>query len=172
MGLLGSSMPDVAAAQLEGKAMDAAGQQAVRDELAAVSGSTAFARVPALARLLTFLVEEELAARGDLLRETYIGSEFFKRPPDYDPKIDAVVRVSASRLRTRLDEYYADTGSPLRIILRKGSYVPSFEGQPPSSGSAAPESVRPESTQPGPIQPLSDSPPVPQPLQGVTLRLR
>lgn len=70
--------------------MSAAEQKAVRDELAAVCAGPAFARVPALAQLLTYLVEEDLQGRGSLLRETYIGSGFFGRPPDYDPKIDSV----------------------------------------------------------------------------------
>jgi adenylate cyclase len=52
----------------------------------------------------------------------------FGRPANYDPRVDSVVRMEASRLRARLQEYYAGAGadSELVIELPKGGYAPAF----------------------------------------------
>ena len=54
-----------------------------------------------------------------------IAIEVFGRPPDYNPKQDAVVRIEAGRLRARLAEYYqgGGAGDPIVIELPKGGYV-------------------------------------------------
>ncbi len=54
--------------------------------------------------------------------------EAFDRTSEYDPSIDAIVRVEARRLRAKLKEYYEGPGSndPVLIGLRPGSYVPIF----------------------------------------------
>lgn len=100
---------------------------AVRSTLAEVCASASFQRAPVLARLLTFLVEHEQEGRGQLLKETYVGWKLYNRDRDYDPKGDTVVRVNATRLRARLEDYnYAHRGAPLQIVLQKGSYVPIY----------------------------------------------
>ena len=47
-----------------------------------------------------------------------------ERGADYDPEVDATVRVEASRLRYRLREYYATAGQddPIFIDVPKGGY--------------------------------------------------
>ena len=47
---------------------------------------------------------------------------------EFDPRITAVVRVDASRVRTKLREYYSSEGTadPIVIDLPKGSYTPVF----------------------------------------------
>ena len=54
--------------------------------------------------------------------------EVFDRTSDYDPNIDAIVRVEARRLRGKLKDYYEGPGrnDPVLIGLRPGSYVPIF----------------------------------------------
>ncbi|MBV8573351.1 MAG: hypothetical protein JO319_22240, partial [Acidobacteriaceae bacterium] len=55
--------------------------------------------------------------------------EVFDRDSDYDPNIDAIVRVQAGRLRAKLKAYYdegAGKDDPILIALRPGSYVPIF----------------------------------------------
>jgi TolB-like protein len=63
---------------------------------------------------------------ADELKESVIGVLVFDRKPDYDPKIDSIVRVQARQLRAKLEEYYAGPGSndQVRFQLPKGSYVP------------------------------------------------
>ncbi|MEM9427567.1 MAG: hypothetical protein AAGA06_12795 [Pseudomonadota bacterium] len=58
-----------------------------------------------------------------------IGLDVFDKPEDFDPTIDTIMRVQASKLRSRLDLYYATEGAedPLRILVPKGSYVPVFQ---------------------------------------------
>ena len=101
----------------------------VREELERVLDSEALRRAPSHARLLRYLVEKQLANNGSALRETSIALEVFRRDPvTYDPRSDPIVRVTAGRLRDRLDVHYAQFGTPpkLRITLPKGRYVPEF----------------------------------------------
>jgi hypothetical protein len=53
----------------------------------------------------------------------------FRRPADYSPGEDNIVRVEVRQLRKRLDEYFAAEGKdePVVIVIPKGGYVPRFE---------------------------------------------
>src|ERR1700747_272770 len=64
----------------------------------------------------------------DCLKEFSIAMEVFDRSSKYDPNVDAIVRVEARRLRTKLKQYYEDPGrnDPVLIGRRPGSYVPIF----------------------------------------------
>src|SRR5215470_19749159 len=99
-----------------------------RRQLERVLASSAFARSERLSRLLRFVVERHLEGRDTELKESLIGVEVFGRQPDYDPKLDSIVRSEAARLRSRLIEYYASDGSgdPVVIELPKGGYTPRF----------------------------------------------
>src|SRR6266852_8508812 len=84
-----------------------------------------------LKRLLRLVVERTLNGRPELLKEYNLGLEVFQRPPDYDPKIDPIVRVQARRLRSKLDEYYASEGADASVVIHipKGAYTPVFEAR-------------------------------------------
>jgi TolB-like protein len=101
----------------------------VRAELARVLASDQFVNSDRLSRFLRFVVEKTLAGEADAIKEYPIGVEVFDRGATFDPRLDPVVRVEARRLRAKLAEYYDGPGrdAPLRIIFRKGSYVPGFE---------------------------------------------
>jgi TolB-like protein/Flp pilus assembly protein TadD len=102
----------------------------ILEELERLCTSEAFARSQTLARLLRHLVVRHLAGDRSALREAAIALEVFRRDPAvYDPQTDPIVRVTASRLRTRLTSHYAREGTRagVRIVLRKGRYVPEFE---------------------------------------------
>ncbi len=79
-------------------------------------------------RLLRFIVDETLQGRADRLKDYTLGAEALGRGDDFDPRVDPVARVEASRLRSRLDVYYATEGADdeVRILLPKGGYVPRF----------------------------------------------
>ena len=51
------------------------------------------------------------------LKEYTIGIEAFDKSADYDPQLDPAVRVLASKLRRKLEDYYLKEGAanPLRI---------------------------------------------------------
>jgi Tol biopolymer transport system component len=93
--------------------------------------------------LLRFIVERAAAGRADELKEYTLGAEALGRGTDFDPKNDSIARVEASRLRTRLELYYATEGrdDAVRIVLPKGSYVPQFETRA-TNPSANTESAR------------------------------
>src|SRR5688572_25532184 len=96
--------------------------------------------------LLRFLVERTLAGEGDQLKEFTLGVEALGRGDSFDPRTDAIVRVEVSRLRRRLDHYYANEGAAdaVRITIPKGSYAPLFNTPPagtdPPAASAKPHS--------------------------------
>jgi TolB-like protein/Flp pilus assembly protein TadD len=105
--------------------------QIIREELARVLSSAAFARNERLSRFLRYLVERHLEGRDEEIKESLIGVEVFGRRPDYDPKVDSIVRTEAGRLRARLVEYYAhDGGGDATVIeVPKGRYVPRFQSR-------------------------------------------
>jgi len=108
---------------------------AVRDALEAVARSRGFARSPRMQRFLCYIVEETLAGRDGGLKEFAIAVEVFDRDSSYDPQTNSLVRVEASRLRTKLDRYNASSGADVVISLPAGTYVPSFSMAPPSGAS-------------------------------------
>jgi hypothetical protein len=81
-----------------------------------------------LTQLLEFVIGATLRGESEHLKETTIGVAVFGRTPDYDPKVDTIVRSQAWRLRAKLRQYYAAEGAddPLIIDLPTGHYVPAF----------------------------------------------
>ncbi|HKD05688.1 MAG TPA: hypothetical protein VKB79_07285 [Bryobacteraceae bacterium] len=90
--------------------------------------SEAFFRSGRLRSLLQFLCEAEIEGRESELTEYTIGVSALGRPHDFSPLDDSSVRSRVHELRQRLDKYYASEApdSPVRIELRKGTYVPRF----------------------------------------------
>jgi TolB-like protein len=103
----------------------------VRSQLERILSSKSLAGSDQLQRLLKLVVERTLSGKPELLKEYNLGLEVFHRPPDYDPKVDPIVRVQARRLRSKLDEYYASEGARDSLVIQipKGAYVPAFAAQ-------------------------------------------
>src|SRR5215510_4928098 len=103
-------------------------EDAVRAEVERIAASPYFANAERLGRFLRYVVEETLAGRAEQIKEYAVGLEVYGRKPDYDPKVDSIVRVEAGRLRTKLEQYYAHEGceNAVRIAVPKRSYVPAF----------------------------------------------
>lgn len=116
-----------------------------REALERTLSSAAFARNERQSRFLRFLVERHLEGRDNELKESVIALEVFDRRPDYDPKVDAIVRTEAVRLRARLSKYYETEGrlDPIAIEVPKG-YRPAFHRRAaaPSQSDAGPLSRR------------------------------
>jgi serine/threonine-protein kinase len=100
----------------------------VRSTLEKVLASSLFQGASRSRALLKFIVEEHAAGRLNRLKEYTIGAEALGRGDSFDPRTDTIVRAEASRLRARLERYYATEGrnDPITIALPKGSYVPEF----------------------------------------------
>ena len=101
----------------------------IRGQLDIVLNSVLFTHAERLGRFLKFVVNETLHGRAARLNQFAIAIEVFDRDETFDPAIDAIVRVEAGRLRSKLIEYYADLGrdDPIRIELPKRSYNAAFQ---------------------------------------------
>ena len=102
--------------------------EAVREQLQKITSSGLFEKAGRSRELLEYLVQESLNGRADFLKEYTIGAEGLGKGDSFDPRTDTIVRAEASRLRSRLERYYAAEGKvdPLVIVLPKGSYVLDF----------------------------------------------
>ncbi len=103
-----------------------------RSALQRVLNSETFGHSNNFRRLLTYLGEKSLNEPAEELKEYTIGIEAFDKPYNYDPQQDPAVRVLASKLRHKLEEYYLREGAedPVRIELPKGHYKLSFQFRP------------------------------------------
>ena len=112
----------------------------IRDQLSAVLDSVLFAHAERLGRFLKFVVDETLAGRADRINQYAIAIDVFDRDETFDPAIDAIVRVEAGRLRSKLLEYYDELGrdDPIRIELPKRTYMAIFQRR---SGGDSPQST-------------------------------
>ena len=101
----------------------------VTEHLDRVLQSNVFRAASRSSTLLRFLVEQTLNGHAERLKDYTLGSEALGRGDDFDPRTDPIARVEASRLRGRLELYYATEGAaePVVITLPKGGYVPLFE---------------------------------------------
>lgn len=90
--------------------------------------SRTFTRSDQLQRFLRYIVDLELAGRGEEISEYAIATQALNRPSDYAPGDDSAVRSRAHALRRKLQEFYESESpdSEVRIELPKGSYRPVF----------------------------------------------
>ena len=81
------------------------------------------------AGFLRYVVETTIEGKSEEIKEVVIATEIYGRSTDYDPKTESIVRVEATRLRSKLRSYYEQDGRNdcVRITIPKGSYVPRFE---------------------------------------------
>ena len=100
-------------------------QEAIRANLGTMLASPLFAGSPRQVRFLDYLVTHTLSGNADRLKGYTIALEVFDRKDDFDPSLDAIVRVEATRLRNKLREYYDTLGKDdaIRIDFPKGGYA-------------------------------------------------
>lgn len=97
--------------------------------LDSVLNSKEFSGAERLKSFLTYVVEQDLAGRGDAILGKTILEDVYKKELALDSNPETVVRVDATRLRQRLELYYGGEGrhDPIRIHIDKGGYSPRFE---------------------------------------------
>ncbi|MGC8759436.1 MAG: hypothetical protein ACP5VC_05705 [Bryobacteraceae bacterium] len=100
-------------------------KRALLDRIAASAG---FRKSQRARELLEYLARRSLDPHGGPVREQEIGVAVFGRPPGYDTSQDTLVRVQASHLRKKLEQYFEEEGreETLRVRLPKGSYTLEF----------------------------------------------
>lgn len=108
----------------------------IKDALERVLSSKSFVRSARARELLRYLVEEEQAGNGALLKGFSIAQDVFGKDDEFDPSTDAVVRVQAGRLREILAAFYETDGAqdPVKIVIPRGTYIPTYELAAEQSG--------------------------------------
>ena len=106
-------------------------REAILAQLERILSSPSFKSSERSSKLLQFLVEQSIGGHADRLKEYTLGIEALGKSSAFDPRTDPSVRSEASRLRTRLDKYYAAEGKadPIVIVLPKGTYALRFENR-------------------------------------------
>src|SRR5580693_4026368 len=115
------------------------GVEAAREQVNRILASDTLRASEVLRRLLRFLADKTFSGEADQLKEYSVGLDALGKPPTYDPRQDSVVRLQASRLRQKLDEYYRGEGGndPLTIELPKGRFKISWQPRGESLSEAA-----------------------------------
>jgi hypothetical protein len=97
-----------------------------------LAASSYFNRSARLRDLLLYLSDRVLDEDAAEIHEQEVGHRVFGRPADYDTAADNIVRVHASTLRKRLEQYFAAEGADEDLVLEipKGNYAPVFRPRP------------------------------------------
>jgi TolB-like protein/Tfp pilus assembly protein PilF len=124
--------------------------EAIGQQLDRILSSGVFLAARRSQMFLRYVVERSLLNSAP--KEYEIAVEVLGRPSDYDPDVDAAVRVEAGRLRNRLREYYDTVGKtdPILIEIPKGGYGTVFICREITQNSSAPDRVDPPPEQGAP----------------------
>ncbi len=116
------------------------GLEAARKQVDRILASDTLRASDVLRRLLIFLANKTFSGETDKLKEYSIGLDALGKPASYDPRSDAAVRLQASRLRQKLEEYYRKEGQadPMVIELPKGGFKIAWHTTGGDSGSMIP----------------------------------
>jgi hypothetical protein len=97
-----------------------------------VAKSRHISRSARLRDLLFYLTSRVLDGDVEEIHEQEVGHRVFGRSADYDTTNDNIVRVHASTLRKRLDQYFAEEGAAESEVIEipKGNYAPVFRERP------------------------------------------
>ncbi len=111
--------------------MSTPGLSAVKEELERTLSSNVFKKSIVLSNFLRYVVTETIQGKTEEIKEYSIAVKALGKPADFNPQLDAVVRIHAGRLRRMLHEYYREEGSnnAVMISMQTGSYVPEFIGR-------------------------------------------
>lgn len=103
-------------------------KECIYAQLEKISAHSAFKSSRRCLAFLRYVVEHQLRADAQQLKERTIGIEVFGRDANYDTHDEPVVRTTASEVRKRIAQYYHEPGHEMeiRIELPLGSYHPEF----------------------------------------------
>ena len=105
-----------------------------------IAASRYVSRSARLRDLFFYLANHVLDGDSREIHEQQVGHQVFGRPKDYDTSADNIVRVHASMLRKRLEQYFSLEGAdePLILEIPKGNYAPVFRERPEAKLAEAP----------------------------------
>jgi adenylate cyclase len=103
--------------------------------VAAIKASRHFSGSERLRAFLDHIVGLTLEGKGGQIKEFSIAVDVFNRPDSFDPRVDSIVRVQASRLRAQLAAFYKKPppGTTVLIELPSGGYQPTFSRFTPAA---------------------------------------
>lgn len=125
-------------------------EDATRILVERIASSRYFSKSARLRDMLLYVSGRAFEGNAGKIHEQEVGHKVFGRPSDYDTSSDNIVRVHASMLRKRLEQYFSAEGAdePLILEIPKGHYAPVFRER-----SAAPERLPPSAANRFPISP-------------------
>lgn len=93
-----------------------------------ILASPQFVHAESLQRILRYLYEQASRKDAAPVKEYEIAVNAIQRPSSFDPKLDAVVRVSIASIRERLQAYFENEGrnQRWRLEIPKGRYCLRF----------------------------------------------
>jgi adenylate cyclase len=114
-------------------------EEAVRQQLGKILTSPEFQGSGLLRAFLLFIVDQTLTGHAEEIKGYTVATQVLGRAADFDAAKDPIVRILAGRLRRTLDRYYWARGGhdPIRILVPKGTYVPSFQRMAEEKGGVA-----------------------------------
>ena len=104
----------------------------IRAALGRLVSSVSLRNAPRLTGFLRYVIEYSLSGTPVQLKGYMIAVGALGRSPDFDPVVDPIVRVEATRLRRAMARYYAGEGfaDPILIELPLGGYAPVYHHRP------------------------------------------
>jgi hypothetical protein len=98
-----------------------------------IAGSSQFRRSARLRDFLVYVGRQSLKDGAADIHEQDIGAQVFGRPVNYDRSQDNIVRVNATELRKRIDQYFLTDGADETLIMEipRGGYRPVFRRRSP-----------------------------------------
>ena len=102
--------------------------------------SRQFERSERLRSFLEFVTTRALNDPDAEVHEQEIGHQVFERRSDYDTASDNIVRVTASQIRKKLEDYFVAEGAsePILLEIPRGRYTPLFSERNPLSVTVLP----------------------------------
>jgi hypothetical protein len=93
-----------------------------------IAASRYFNKSVRLRDMLLYVSSRAFEGQAGQIHEQEVGNTVFGRPANYDTSSDNIVRVHASMLRRRLEQYFSAEGAaePLILEIPKGNYAPVF----------------------------------------------
>lgn len=110
-----------------------------------VVASPQLKRAARLREFLLYVGQRSIKDGLDQIHEQEIGANVFGRAPDYDTSVDNIVRVNASELRKRVDDYFLTDGATEHLVMEipRGSYKPVFRVREMGATARAVEAAEP-----------------------------
>jgi TolB-like protein/Tfp pilus assembly protein PilF len=101
----------------------------INQQVLKILASPSFVSSVILTDFLLYIVAETLNGNEEGLKEYVIATNVLNRKADFNPQLDAIVRIHAHRLRNHLKDYYTNIGAHDAIVISipKGRYIPVFE---------------------------------------------